>query len=73
MAAASLAQIPFVCRLRISDQWTTNSPDDEFCAFEFPSCAGCPKAGRAVQSVAASDDPMNSKAWRNLREFPIAR
>lgn len=36
----------------------------DFCAFEFPACAGCPLSAPMVASVAPTEDPMSSDAWR---------
>jgi hypothetical protein len=36
----------------------------EFCMFEFPGCAGCPKAQHTVRTVGSSEDPMKSEALR---------
>jgi hypothetical protein len=36
--------------------------EDEFCAYDFPSCEGCPKS--LVGKVSKPEDPMKSLIWR---------
>ncbi|WP_322516103.1 hypothetical protein SR870_00495 [Rhodopseudomonas palustris] len=61
-------QEEFVCAL--AKRWGhgfLNDPDGLFCAFEFPSCGGCPKSVSAGKTSAASfRDPMKVQAWRDF-------
>ncbi|WP_444768151.1 hypothetical protein [Rhodopseudomonas sp. NSM] len=61
-------QEEFVCAL--AKKWGhgfLNDPDGLFCAFEFPSCRGCPKSvGAGKSSACSSDDPMKAQAWRDV-------
>lgn len=56
-------QEKFVCAL--AQRWGhgfLNDPDGLFCAFEFPSCRGCPKSVSAMTATLSSDDPMKTYA-----------
>jgi hypothetical protein len=37
-------------------------PGEEFCAFEFPWCEGCPKSG--AKNAGPPIDPLKSIIWR---------
>lgn len=72
MALAQPAKIlPFVCRFeKASPDGKADTSYRDFCAFEFPGCAGCPNAFQANASVSASEDPLKSTAWRAM-QFPV--
>lgn len=55
-----LIQAPFSCQIASEPGVCAKN---EFCAFEFPWCEGCPKALLGTP-VARSDDPMKSAIWR---------
>jgi hypothetical protein len=58
---------PFACRFeRVTPDGNADHSCRDFCAFEFPGCAGCPEAFRAVTSVSTKQDPLKSIAWRDL-------
>jgi hypothetical protein len=63
---------PFVCRFeKASSDGRIDPSYRDFCAFEFPGCAGCPIGFHAISSsVPPSEDPLKSIAWRNL-QFPV--
>jgi hypothetical protein len=73
MAPAGPAKIPpFVCRFEeASADGKADESYRDFCAFEFPGCAGCPKAVHAIADASTKEDPMKSIAWRGI-QFPIA-
>jgi hypothetical protein len=50
---------PFSCRIAAV---TDVCFQDEFCAFDFPWCEGCPKS--QVGKVLAPEDPMKSTIWQ---------
>jgi hypothetical protein len=50
---------------------TIDDAGDAFCAFEFPACRGCPKAMNEAKAAGGFDDPMKSKAWRDLAGLPL--
>jgi hypothetical protein len=54
-----IAQAPFSCQFGLLPGV---KPVDEFCAFEFPWCAGCPKS--LAEKPRALEDPMKSPIWR---------
>ncbi|QDM15489.1 hypothetical protein FNL55_05575 [Tardiphaga sp. vice352] len=50
---------PFACRIK--SVVGECLPGEEFCAFEFPWCEGCPKS--LVEKVRALEDPIKSGIW----------
>jgi hypothetical protein len=69
MAPAESAKIPpFFCRFEeISSDGKADESYRDFCAFEFPGCAGCPKAFHNTASVSMNEDPLKSKAWCGIQ------
>jgi hypothetical protein len=69
MALAEPAKMPaFVCRFeRLLPDGKVDESYRDFCAFEFPGCAGCPKAFHAIASVSAKEDPLKSIAWCGIQ------
>ena len=55
-------QVPVQCRLAgVSTDEKSNLAYFDFCAFEFPRCAGCPNVSDQVNAVEAIDDPLKSR------------
>jgi hypothetical protein len=50
---------PFTCRVKSAIGECL--PGEEFCAFEFPWCEGCPRS--LVGKAAAKEDPLKSSIW----------
>jgi hypothetical protein len=51
---------PFACRIATI---TGVCSQDEFCAFDFPWCEGCPKS--QVGKSRPKEDPMKSPIWQH--------
>jgi hypothetical protein len=65
--AESAKTLPFFCRFEeASRDGKADESYRDFCAFEFPGCAGCPKAFHNTASVSMHEDPLRSKAWRGI-------
>jgi hypothetical protein len=64
MPDQQLPATPFTCRMKPAiSQSGQCLPGEEFCAFEFPWCKGCPKS--SAQKARIPEDPIKSIMWRS--------